>query len=198
MNLPVPNRVTEADALSPPTTPFTTPSQVSLRKALTVVGGKPALMGGLIISPKGRRGLVDSASTLRQRLTAGLGERPAVAAELAKLVMALPKQDPGVGVPIVAEAYLDAMGDAPAWAVRAARLRFMRGEALGLNQSFAPTPPQFANLVRSILAPLRKDLADLESLASIDAEPEAAEKARVLEGLDKFRAELGQVAKAMP
>lgn len=139
---------------------------------------------------------MESASNLRRQLTAALGERPVIGAELAKLVMALPKQDPGVGAPILAEAYLDAIGDAPAWAVREARLRFMRGETPGLSQAFAPTPPQFAGLVRHVMAPLRQDLADLEALVSIEPETDPAEHDRVVAGLDSLRGEMKREAPA--
>jgi hypothetical protein len=93
------------------------------------------------------------------------------------------------------EAYFDALGAAPAWAVREARLQIIRGDT-DLDRRFAPTPPQLADIVKTILRPFRDDLALLESLGEIEpnVEPRPEERVRVGEGMDELKTELrGQV-----
>lgn len=193
MNLPAHQSKTEI--LVPPTTPFSTPSFANLRRHLGTVGGRPALMGGMTISAKGQQALRENAAKLKARLSAGPADQEAIAAELALLLMAFPRQDPGIGVQVVARAYREALFDAPAWAVHVARLRIIRGEIPNISQAFAPSPPAFASVVRDVLRPLREDLGDLEALASIDAADDPATKARVSEGFDMLRDELLPAAK---
>jgi hypothetical protein len=130
---------------------------------------------------------------LKRHLSAKPDDRRAIAEEIASLLTAFPRRDDGdADLTLRISAYFDAIEDAPAWAVRQARLRIIRGEVGSLDTRFAPTPPQFAETVRRLLEPLRGDLADLERLSTAVAEHEPApdEKARVAEGFAKLRAEL--------
>lgn len=127
---------------------------------------------------------------MRRALTAGPDERAAIGAELAKLLTALPKQDPGVTAILLADAYREAIGDAPAWAVREARLRIIRGKVPDVK--FAPPPPQLVAIIDEVLRPYRADLADLEALATIPPAGEATpeERQRVAAGFDNLKTEL--------
>jgi hypothetical protein len=121
-------------------------------------------------------------SSLKQRLSAAPGDRQLIAAELAKLLAAFPAQaQSDAPASLRIEAYFEAVGDAPAWAVQQARLRIIRGEVGSLDTRFAPNPPQLAAVVRDLLSSLRNDLADLERLSAAVVEhvPTPEERARV-------------------
>jgi hypothetical protein len=137
---------------------------------------------------------------LRRQLSAGPSDRQAIAAELANLFAAFPAQDQSdTPASLRIAAYFDALADAPAWAVRQARLRVVSGEHIGsLDTRFAPSPPQFAGVVRGILRPLQDDLADLERISVAVAEhvPTEAERERVKEGFAKLRASLKRTPEA--
>lgn len=176
-----------------PTTPFSQPWLSNLRRGMGREGGKPTLMSGFSLTTQDLEKIRQTISNYRRQITAAPGERPAIAAELAKLVSAFPMQGQSDSpVSLRVEAYFEALGMAPAWAVREARLRVVRGQEPTLNKSFAPTPPELAEIVRSILRPHRNDLADLETLAQIEPtfDPSPEERARVAEGFDKLKAEL--------
>lgn len=90
------------------------------------------------------------------------------------------------------EAYFDALGGVPSWAVADARLKVIRREVATLNPTYAPTPPEFGEIARRILSPIRGDLARLEAIATAadDHEPTPEERARVAEGFAELRGEL--------
>jgi hypothetical protein len=132
-------------------------------------------------------------SNLKRSLSAKPDDRRPIAEEIAALLTAFPRRDDGeADLALRISAYFDAIADAPAWAVRQARLRIIRGEVGSLDTRFAPTPPQFAETVRKLLQPLKDDLADLERLSVATAEhvPTPEEKARVAEGFAKLRASM--------
>lgn len=96
-----------------------------------------------------------------------------IGAEITQLLGAFPAQpgaEPDMRLRI--QAYFEALGDAPAWAVQQARLQVIRGDAPGLDRRWAPTPPQFAKLVRDQLAPFEADLAELRALAKAGSAPD--------------------------
>lgn len=133
---------------------------------------------------------------MQRAITAAPGERSSIGIELAKLVSAFPTQDQSdASASLRVEAYFDALGSAPVWAVREARLKIIRGDALdengkALDKRFAPTPPQFAELVRLELRPFRGDLEDLVALAAVEPyfEPTATERGFISQGFDDLRA----------
>lgn len=95
---------------------------------------------------------------------------------------AFPFRDAGdVDMATRADAYFEALDNCPAWAIQQARLKVVRGEVGSLDTRFAPTPPQFAELVRSLTQPLRDDLVALERLSAAVVEhvPTPEERARV-------------------
>lgn len=131
--------------------------------------------------------LLDSISTLQRRLSAGQVDRLLIIRELDSLVSSFPRQDPGMGVQAIVASYREALFDAPAWAVHAARQKFVRGGVPGLSQTFAPSPPEFAGIVREILRPFRQDLADLVALAAIEPTRDPETKERITEGFAELR-----------
>jgi hypothetical protein len=128
-------------------------------------------------------------------VTAGPGERKAILTELAKMFAAFPAQEQSdIPTSLRMDAYLEAIGLKPAWAVREARLRVIRGET-DLSTRFAPTPPQLALEVSAVLRPLQDDLVDLDrlSVAEVyeqDPVPAPEERALVAEGFQRLRADL--------
>ena len=84
--------------------------------------------------------------------------------ELAKLFAAFPAQTQNDGATrLRMEAYFEAIGDLPAWAIAEARRRIIRGETL-LDLRFAPSPPQLSVIARAVVTPYRMALADLERI----------------------------------
>ena len=164
----------------------------NLRRAMGRSNGRPILMGGVTISKKQHEAIKSRQLTLRKAITADASDRPATGAEIARLLAAFPATDAGMSTALRVEAYSDALGTAPAWAVYEARLKVVRGETKGLDQRFMPTPPQFANLVREILRPWQAELADLTCLVSIDPEidPTFGERARINAGFEKLKFDL--------
>lgn len=117
-----------------------------------------------------------------------------VAVELAKLLAAFPAQEQSASpVALRMEAYFDALFGIPAWAVEQARLKVIRREVATLNPTFAPTPPEFGEIARNIVAPLRADLNRMEEIAQATAnlEPTPEERERIVTGFDNLKAELG-------
>lgn len=175
-----------------PTTPFSKRWLASLRRGMGTQNGKPILMQGFSISPAQHREITAALFSFRQALIAGVADRPLVGIELGKLLAAFPTQDPGLAAGLRVDAYREAIDDAPAWAVREARLRVIRGQVEGLRKDFAPTPPQLVAIIDDIVRPLRADLADLESLTKIEPKAEASpeQRAAMANKIDGFRDEL--------
>jgi hypothetical protein len=131
---------------------------------------------------------------LRSLITSA-GQRDEIAVELAKMLAAFPAASQSdAPTKLRMQAFFEALGDAPLWAISDARQRVIGGQA-GLDQRFAPTPPQFAETVRAILKPYRDDLRDMEAIAGAanEQEPTAQERGRVTEGFQKLQADLGAI-----
>jgi hypothetical protein len=174
-----------------PMTPFSAPWLSRLRRGMGSINGKPALMSGMEPTEQERAQIPGLLSTLKRQLSAGPSDRQGIAAELANMFAAFPAQDQSdTPAALRIGAYFDALSDAPVWAIRQARLKVISGEYVGsLDSRFAPTPPQFAGIVRSILKPLRDDLADLEKISAAVADhvPSAEERARVAQGFEDLK-----------
>lgn len=104
--------------------------------------------------------------------------------------------------PLRVDAYFEALGDFPAWAVQDARLKINSGTVTDINKAFAPTPAQFADVVRNIFDPpnpFRTRLGDelraekrqrtLGIETTVD-QPAALERGRVIKGFDDLKAEI--------
>jgi hypothetical protein len=147
------------------------------------------------MSVEDQRQIANSISTFRRQIFAGPSDKASIGVELAKLLTAFPTQDQAdISATMRIDAYADALGAAPAWAVREARLKIFRGEAPDIDKRFAPTPPQFAAIVNGILRPFHDDLSDLEALSKIEPEfaPGEEERARIGQGFDALRADLAE------
>jgi hypothetical protein len=62
-----------------------------------------------------------------------------------------------------AAAYLDAVGDQPAWALQEAVRRWNRGECGDHNYNFAPAPAVLRRVVEDVLAPYHAALVKVET-----------------------------------
>lgn len=191
-------RTSAPDSLLPaPTTHFSAPWLADLRRSLrTDDRGKPTLPASL--RPDQRRTILALGSILGRMLSADTEDLPLIGVEIAKLLAAFPVQATGsdVSADLRVDAYAEAIGAAPAWAVQRARLRVVRGEVEGLDPRWCPTPPQFALLVRAELETPKRELADLRAIAMAQpadepVPPEVRERrAAELQALaEKFRAD---------
>jgi hypothetical protein len=154
----------------PPTTPFSERWLASLRRGLGSLNGRPVIRGTRMSLERQelvRRAIKGRLSTFRLTLFASVEDGPAVGVELARLLGAFPTQDPGMSAAIRIDAYKDAISDAPLWAVREARLRVIRGR-VGAPHRFAPSPPEFVQIVDDVISLYRRDLQALELLASAE------------------------------
>ncbi len=174
------------------TTPFSEPWLLSLWNATGEVNGRPTLMSGMMVSERQKREMRSHTTRLQSRLSCGATNRQEIAIELAKLFAAFPAQGQSDSpAELRMAAYFEALTGVPSWAVQEARGRVFRGETK-LNTSFAPTPPQLAEVCRAILDPLRADLRRLQIITDADEnrEPSAEEKQRVVNGFAKLKADL--------
>lgn len=120
--------------------------------------------------------------------------REEIGKALARMLAAFPSQDPGVSATLRLAAYADAVGGYEAEIVREAVMQVIRGtvaEEHKIDPQYAPSPPQLANLIRSI-ADRRRRYAELRTPQKLlpEREPSEAERARVAQGFDDLKAEL--------
>lgn len=97
-----------------------------------------------------------------------------------------------------AENWLEALDGLPAWAVDAARRRWVRGEVAGVNPDFAPKPPRFRQIVVEVLSPVyeRRNRLAMLLKAEVEREIPADERERVSGRLAAFRTEMAQTMAA--
>lgn len=130
---------------------------------------------------------------LQARLTPGPDNAKALAVILAKLFAAFPAQaQSDTPTEQRVDAYFEALGDVPAWAVEAVARAILRGET-ETDGRFMPTPPQLGALAREQLRSTHADLATVQRIMAakpIGAETSAAERERVKEGFKRFQREL--------
>ena len=86
---------------------------------------------------------------------------------------------------------VDVLKGFPAWVVKEASTRVMRGTA-GFDPQYAPKAPQLAQLCRSIAAPYREELAQVDKILRARVAPPVDEvmRARIERGLREFAAEM--------
>src|SRR3990167_7572094 len=185
---------TQNEAANLPTTPFSEPWLSTLRKGLGTVEGRPCLMTGFSISEAEKRRLRAMIAQLQARVSPPPGNSRLLAVSLAKLFAAFPAQaQSDAPVEQRMEAYFEALHGVPAWAVEEARYAIVRGEAVGLNDTWAPTPPQLAKIAKERMKTVQADLNDLiliEQAKPIDVAVSEAERERVNVGFDKLKMEL--------
>lgn len=121
-------------------------------------------------------------------------------AEVARIVDAFPQQQTSaLKGAIMAQAYIAAVADQPAWALIEARRRIFTGQT-PFGRPFAPTSVQLRDLVLAVMLPYRQELFDLECLLqAIGApEPDPEVKQFVSDGFDDLRRELAGTKGVMP
>ena len=130
---------------------------------------------------------------LQARLKPGPDDAKALAVILAKLMAAFPTQAQSeTATDQRVDAYFEALGGVPAWAVDKAAKAVLRGETEA-DGRFMPTPPQLAELAHGFVSPVAADLATVQRIMAarpLGAEPDAAERERVKEGFASLLAEL--------
>lgn len=175
------------------TTPFSTPWLNTLRREMITVGSKTELAGGRGLTPTEKQQITATLSNCRQQIIGGENDRRAVAGELARLLAAFPAakgSDDSVALRV--DAYVTVIDTAPVWVVAKAVKDFLSGKVPGASNAFAPTPPQFATHMRSILEPYEREIIALERLNTVEVETEQTpeERAKVSAQMDKLREEL--------
>lgn len=147
------------------------PWLMSLLAALGNENGKPVLMRGRVVKPEQSRWITARLQQIDKALTSGPDEEPAKAISITKLQAVL--GDAGVEgqldeqlARVRANAYLEAIGDLPAWAIEQAALKWLRGEGLGEddNPNFVPRPVHLIRIAAAILQPIRAERDQLKLL----------------------------------
>lgn len=94
------------------------------------------------------------------------------------------------------KAYRLGLKGMPEWAVKLAYERVMAGEDARADKRFAPTPPEFSDMVRTIFAPVKAEHLHLHRILTAKAyvEPTEEERARVAARLKQVVA--GMAARA--
>lgn len=136
-------------------------------------------------------------SSLTSLLSAPPASEDDVAAEVYRLFAGFPSRagEAETSVELRAEAYMDGLEGVPLWAIRDARKRVMRGEVKG-SVTFAPSPPEFAQVARWVVAKTTSLHRTLVALlgAEIEApEPDDAERARMADRMARLQQSLRQV-----
>lgn len=183
------------DPASLPMTQFSEPWLGALRRAMGSMNGKPILMGAFSLNRDQKREVERRLSNFRRKMLPAPNDHQLIALQLALLLKGAYRVagETDSTAELRAQAYYQAIGNVPGWAVREAVSRVISGRVPSLNKSFCPSPAEFADIVAEVMQPWRKELADLIGLASIEAkfEPSAEERARVNHGFEALRRELG-------
>lgn len=127
------------------------------------------------------------------------GSRREIGAAVAVLLANYPADGASAAVEAArAQSWAEALEGLPAWAVDAARRKWMRGEVEGVNPDFPPKPPRFRQLAVAMLAPVHERRSRLALVLKAVPEPEvpADERERVARRLDEFHAELARTVAA--
>lgn len=110
-----------------------------------------------------RASIVSLIAELEASLTAA-SERE-IGTEFVKLLMAFPAQQLSeTTARLRADAYFEALGDLPSWALRAACHRWLRGDVGDVHLAFAPSPPQLRKTATEEMLPCRAQLVRLRRL----------------------------------
>lgn len=180
--------------VQPPVRPFASASLARLRGSLGSENGKPILMRGIRPTEQDREMISKWIKALMGRLQCAPDDAKAKAVHLDALLTAFPSQaGDQTSVDGRMAAYLSALKDIPSWAVAEACRRVLAG-GTQFGRPWAPGPVELADLARVVLKPHQEDLASLREIgAAIERrEPGAEERARVAQGFDDLRAELGR------
>lgn len=101
---------------------------------------------------------------MQAQLCSSPSERDAKARAVAKLYAVLASESlPDTFADLRNAAYLEALEQFPAWAVEGAAKCWIGGDFLeaGENRKFVPKPVELIRIVRRLMDPVRRDIADL-------------------------------------
>lgn len=116
--------------------------------------------------------------------------------EVLSLLLAFPGRDPDVATAkIRAGAFATALDDLPAWAVREAAQRWMRGEC-GNDGKWAPTPPQLRTAAVGIIKAAQGMAAMLRRVATAAIAPAPPTDAEAAEMASRSNAVLDSILRA--
>lgn len=119
-------------------------------------------------------------------------DRREQAVELARMLTAFPARqgEADASIKLRTEAYYGAVSRTPLWALRAVVNDVISGRVADIDQRFAPTPPQLANIVRRKMLPVRERLDALSGvLGQVDKRSEP--KQSIIDGFAELKRELG-------
>jgi hypothetical protein len=176
-----------------PTTPFSAPWLLALKRGIGTCNGQPMLPAGVSLTADQHRQIWAMIDQYRSRLEPQPGNHRLVAVVLAKLLAAFPAQGQSdVPAEQRMDAYFEALHGVPAWAADEARKAIITGSVPDLSGIWAPTPPQFAKVARAMLEGSRRTLAELERIAAAKAYEDIDQgvRERVSDGWGKLRADL--------
>lgn len=132
------------------------------RNGLTIFEGEATIYEDRAPTSQQRTVLKARAEQLKAALA------PSVDAQATKAMLAMLASMPAQGgdqetVKLRGEAYRYALDDMPAWAIERMAKKVIRGESKA-DRRFAPTPPEFREIVSDSLAEIRNELALIEDI----------------------------------
>jgi hypothetical protein len=153
-------------------------SLASLLSSVDLTTFPARLPAGTTLTDTDRSSLCRHADDLDATLRPGPPE--AVLAAVAELLLCFPSQNAGAQVAeIRARAYLRALDDVPAWCVREAADRWLRGEAGDRNYAFAPSTAELRKVALDVMTSLRGVARVYRRLAGAEIEkPEQSVEVR--------------------
>lgn len=114
-----------------------------------------------------------------------------IAVEIAKLLAAFPSQDASESpMQLRITAYFEAIAGLPLWAIRDVRVRVVQGMISDFDRRFAPTPPQFADAVRKVVAPTNPFLDARRATGQEPESPLQPRSDRVINGFEDLKQEM--------
>lgn len=159
-----------AGAHSQVTTLSLPPRMASLASSIMEVDGRPALPAALMPSETERASIASRVASLEEELTPA--SRGQIIEVVTALLMSSPQQamnDQTASAKL--RVYAAALDDLPAWALRNAAQKWMRGECDG-NVAFAPSPGQLRRIAEAEIARHRAVIERLRRV--LNARPLAA------------------------
>lgn len=146
------------------------PRMASLASSIMEVDGRPALPAALMPSETERASIASRVASLEEELAPA--SRGQIIEVVTALLMSSPQQamnDQTASAKL--RVYAAALDDLPAWALRSAAQKWMRGECEG-NVAFAPSPGQLRRIAEAEIARHRAVIERLRRV--LNARPLAA------------------------
>jgi hypothetical protein len=166
------------DRSRPLTAIYSSGSLASLLSSVDLTVRPARLPVGTTLTDRDRSSLCQHAGELEATLRPGPPE--AVLSAVAELLLCFPQQGAGDRVAEVrARAYLRALDDVPAWCVREAADRWLRGEAGERNYSFAPSTAELRKVALEIMLSVKGMARAYRRLAEAVVETEYSDEHRL-------------------